>query len=618
MTLSGYAGKIGWIDLTQRTTRVDGLEESLARKYLGGKALGAYLLHRHLRPGTDPYDPDNVLIFITGTLSGTAFPAAARSAAITRSPMTGTFLDSYCGGFFGPHMKRAGFDAIIITGKADNPVYILVDDGEITLHKADHLWGLTTSQTDEHLQDAHKKENTERISVAAIGPAGEKRVRFANIVNSGRCYGRGGAGAVMGAKNLKAVVLRRNLPVALADEAGFKAVVSRCRRQTAAHPLTGREGSFPKVGTMMTLDLTQETGTLPTRNWQENTSKYATDINADAFSSHIVKPRTCYACPIGCSRETTAVKNGIAYVTEGPEYETMYSFGSNCDIKETEVVIAADRLSTDYGLDTISCGAVIGFAMECFEKGLISGQDAGGMDLAFGNGDALIDCIHLIGKRKGLGQILAEGVKRASGKIAGSAEFAMHVKGLELPGYDPRGMKGQALTYAVADRGGCHLRSNTLRTEIIGKPRLYDRYAYDEKAEMIRALQLHYATANCLIACVFGTFAISIEDYAEALSTIVDWPVTPKGLEVIGERALNLTRLFNVREGFTRQDDTLPPRLFSQAATRGPSKGEVVDKDAFEKMLDEYYQHMGWDKLTGAPTDQKLEALEISGKEQKE
>ena len=610
--LSGYAGKMGWIDLTQGTIRVEDLEESLARKYLGGKAMGAYLLLRHLQPQTDPYDPANLLIFITGPLSGTSFPAASRSAVITRSPMTGTFLDSYCGGFFGPHMKRAGFDVLIITGKAKSPAYILADGGEITLQEADHLWGLSTSQTDERLQADHKKEKGERLSVAAIGPAGEKQVRFANIINNGRCYGRGGAGAVMGSKNLKAVVLRGNLAVGLADEAGFKAVVSRCRRKTAEHPLTGRKGVFPKAGTMMTLDLTQETGTLPTRNWQENTSAHATRINADAFVNHIIRPKSCYACPIGCSRETTALKNGVEYRTEGPEYETMYSFGSGCEVNEPEVIIAADKLSTDYGLDSISCGVVIGFAMECFEKGLISSDDTGGIDLSFGNGDALIDCIHLIGKREGFGQILAEGVKRASEKINSSAEFAMHVKGLELPGYDPRGMKGQGLTYAVSDRGGCHLRSNTLRTEIIGKPRPYDRYIYDEKAEMVRELQLNYATFNCLIACVFGAFAISVEDYAEALSSVVDWEVSAKDLWLIGERALNLTRLFNVREGFTRQDDTLPPRLFNQAATRGPSKGEVVDKKAFEKMLDEYYQCMGWDPLTGIPTDQKLKELEIS------
>jgi aldehyde:ferredoxin oxidoreductase len=529
---------------------------------------------------------------------------------ITRSPMTGTFLDSYCGGFFGPHLKRAGIDALVITGKAEKPVYILVDEGKIALNQADQLWGLSTFGTEARLQNEHRKEKGERISVAAIGPAGEKMVRFANIINNRRCYGRGGAGAVMGSKNLKAVVLRGNQRPGLTDEVEFKKVVARCRRKTAAHPLTGKEGVFPKVGTMMTLDLTNETGTLPTRNWQENTSEHAGVINADAFSSHIIRPKTCYACPIGCSRESTATKSGVEYTTEGPEYETMYAFGPNCEIKEPEVVIAADKLCTDYGLDTISCGVVVGFAMECFEAGLLSSEDTAGSDLSFGNGDALIDLIHLIGKREGLGQILAEGVKRASEKINGSSEFAMHVKGLELPGYDPRGMKGQGLTYAVSDRGGCHLRSNTLRTEIIGKPRAYDRYVYDEKAEMIRDLQLNYATYNCLIACVFGTFALGGEDYAEALSTIMDWSVTAEEIRLIGERALNLTRLFNVREGFTRQDDTLPQRLFSQPATRGPSKGQIVDKAAFEKMLDEYYECMGWDN-NGVPTEDKLKELEI-------
>ena len=607
--LSGYAGKIGWVDLNRTTTRIEALDENIARKFLGGKALGAYLLYSHLKPKIDPYDPANMLIFITGPLTGTPFPAASRSAVITRSPMTGTILDSYAGGFFGPHLKRAGFDILIITGKAKSPAYVLVEEGKIKIEEAEQLWGLFTSDTKTRLQDKHQTEKGERISVAAIGPAGEKIVRFSNIVNNGRCYGRGGAGAVMGAKNLKAVVLKGNQNVRIRDEAGFKAVVDRCRQKIAAHALVGKEGIFPKVGTMMTLDLTQESGTLPTRNWQENTSEHATGINADAFVKHIIRPQTCYACPIGCSRKTTAIAYDKTYVAAGPEYETMYSFGSNCDIKEPEVVIAADKICTDYGLDTISCGVVIGFAMECFEKGLISSKDTGEIDLTFGSGGALLACLHLIGRREGIGQILSEGVKRASEQIEGSSDFAMHVKGLELPGYDPRGMKGQALTYAVADRGGCHLRSSTLKTELIGIPRPYDRYTYDEKAEMVRELQLNNATYNCLIACLFGTFALSMEDYAEALSSVVDWPVTAEELRIMGERALNLARLFNGREGFSRQDDTLPTRLFRQAANKGPSKGEVVDRDAFERMLDEYYHCMGWDRRTGQPTNEKLREL---------
>jgi aldehyde:ferredoxin oxidoreductase len=262
-------------------------------------------------------------------------------------------------------------------------------------------------------------------------------------------------------------------------------------------------------------------------------------------------------------------------------------------------------------MDTISCGVAIGFAMECFEKGLISEKDTGGIDLSFGNSDALLEVIHLIAKREGIGKILSEGVRIASEKIKDSSDFAMHVKGLELPGYDPRGMKGQSLTYALSDRGGCHLRSNTIRTELLGIPKPYDRYGYEEKAEMIRELQLNYATFDSLIACVFGAFAISVEDYADAVSAITGWSLTLKDLRLIAERAWNLTRLFNLREGFTREDDTLPERLFTQPSTKGPSKGQVVEREAFERMLDEYYQVVGWDRDAGRPTDEKLKELGI-------
>jgi len=279
--------------------------------------------------------------------------------------------------------------------------------------------------------------------------------------------------------------------------------------------------------------------------------------------------------------------------------------------KDPAVIIAADRLCDEYGMDTISCGGVIGFAMECFEKGLISKEETGGMDLSFGNGEALIALIHLIAKWQGLGKILSEGVKRASEKIEGSAGFAMHVKGLEPPGYDPRGMKGQGLTYALSDRGACHLRSNTLRTELRGLPKPIDRYGYEGKAQMVSELQLDYVAFDCLIGCAFGGFAIKMQDYADALSAVTGWSFDLKELRTTCQRVWSLTRLFNVREGFTRKDDTLPERLFTQASTRGPSNGQVVERDAFEKMLDEYYEIVGWDKTTGIPTDALLRELGI-------
>ncbi len=610
--LGGYAGKIARIDLSAREVQVEALEEALARKYLGGKGLGAYLLYEHLKPLTAPYDPDNILIFITGPLTGTNFPAVSRSAVVTKSPMTGTFLDSYSGGFFGPHMKFVGYDAFLIKGRASQPAYILVEEDRISITEANHLWGLSTSETERRLREALKATEKESISVASIGQAGENLVRFSNIINDRRAYGRGGAGAVMGSKNLKALVIRGDGKIQVADEARFKEVGKRCRKKIAEHPLTKKGGTFPTEGTMMTVHLTQETGTLPSRNWQENTSLFATDIGGEAFMKYIIRPQACFACPIGCSRETKAERGGTEYLTEGPEYETIYALGSNCDIKEPEVIIAADKLCDDYGMDTISCGVAIGFAMECFEKGLITEKETGGLQLSFGDGDSLLEAIHLIAKKEGIGKLLSEGVKIASEKIGGSSAFAMHVKGLELPGYDPRGMKGQSLTYALADRGGCHLRSNTIRTELLGIPRVYDRYGYEEKPEMIRDLQLNYATFDSLIACVFGAFAVSVEDYADAVSAVTGMPIRLQELRLIAERAWNLTRLFNVREGFTRKDDTLPARLFSEPSTKGPSKGQVVDREAFEKMLDEYYEVVGWDIETGVPTEEKLRQLEIA------
>lgn len=611
MVLSGYVGKIGWIDLSEGSINVQDLDAAIARKYLGGKGLGAYLLYKHFKPRTDPLDPGNILIFMTGPLTGTTFPAVSRSGVMTKSPMTGTFLDSYSGGIFGSQMKWAGFDSLVISGKAKKPSYLLVENGTITLLEAGSFWGLSTSECERRLKEAHKKKEGERISVAAIGQAGENLVRYANIINEKRAHGRGGAGAVMGSKNLKAVVVKGNGKINYADETRFKQIDKLCRQKIAGHPMIGKGGAFPRMGTMSTVDLTQETGTLPTKNWQENRFDHSGQINGEAFLKYAVKPRSCFSCPIGCSRDTRALRGGTEFITEGPDYETIYAFGPNCEIDDPEVIIAADKLCDDFGMDSISCGVTVGFAMECLERGLLGKEETGGIDLTFGNGDALLEVIPLIARREGIGKLLSEGVKRASEKIKGSEEFAIHVKGLELPGYDPRGMKGQGLTYALSDRGACHVRSNTLRAELLGLPKPIDRYAYAGKADVVRELQLNYAFFDCIIACAFGGFAVTPQDYTEAIAAATGWSVTPDELRTVAERSWNLTRLFNVREGFSRKDDTLPERLFTQASTKGPSRGHVVDRDAFEKMLDEYYRLVGWEKDTGIPTKEKLQSLGI-------
>jgi aldehyde:ferredoxin oxidoreductase len=607
--MKGFAGKIAWVDLTTGNTRVEELDEETARKYLGGKGMGAYLLYRYLKARTDPYEASNLLIFATGPLTGTTFPCSGRAAVVTKSPMSGTFLDSYAGGSLGPSIKHTGYDAVVISGKAASPVYLLIDDGRISIKDAGYLWGLTTDETETRLKEEHRPEKGRRIAVATIGPAGENLVRFAGILTERRTFGRGGAGAVMGSKNLKALVVQGGKECEVADRDAFNAVVQGCREKISNHPMTRKGGIFPKMGTIMTVDLNQETGTLPTRNWQENTFEKAREINGDAFIARTVRSRACYLCPIACSRDTTGVAGGSDYITEGPEYETIFAFGSNLDNGDPNVIIAADKLCDQYGMDTISCGGAIGFAMECAEKGLISKDELRGIDLKFGSGEAIIGMVHLIGRREGIGAMLGEGVMRASAKIQGSSEFALHVKGLEPPGYDPRGMKGQGLTYALSDRGACHLRSNTLRTELLGLPTPIDRYAYEGKAPMVAELQLSYVMFDCLISCAFGGFAITPDDFVKGVAAATGWDFTAEELKKVTERIWCLTRLFNSREGFTRKDDTLPRRLFMESSTKGPSKGQVVETRAFDGILDEYYGLVGWDPLTGIPTDERLRAL---------
>lgn len=609
--MKGYTGRIAHVDLTGQKATVTELSEETARAYLGGKGIGAYFLYKELKPGTDPYSSDNMIIFVSGPLNGTSFPCSGRAAAVTKSPMTGTFLDSYAGGSFGPCLKHAGYDALAITGRAKSLSYIRVDNDQISIEDAGPIRGLNTVDSEVWLRGRLKRGAKEMMSVATIGQSGEYLVRFANIATEGRMFGRGGAGAVMGSKNLKAVVLKGSRKVDAADPEGLKELVSHVKKKIAVHPMTGRGGVFPREGTMMTLALTQETGTLPTKNWSENTFDGAFHIDGNAFLNFKRQSRACYMCPIGCSRITKTTAFGDVCTNEGPEYETIYAFGPNCGIRNPAIINAADRICEEYGMDTITCGAVIGFAMECFEKELITKEETGGIELRFGNEEAVLSMVRLIGKKEGIGALLAEGVRRASEKIEGSSGLAVHVKGLELPGYDPRGMKGQGLTYALADRGACHVRSNTIRTELLGLPQKVDRLSYEGKAMMVSELQLTYVIFDALISCAFGGFAITQEDYVKAICAITGWAMSMEELRTIAQRIWTLTRLFNAREGFTRKDDTLPGRLFNTRATGGPSGGQIVERKAFEKMLDEYYAIVGWDVATGIPTKKRLKELDI-------
>jgi len=600
--LGGYIGKILRVDLTERRISTEKLDAEIAKKFIGGKGLGAKILYDSLKLGTDPLSPENILIFASGPLTATLAPTSARWAVVTKSPLTNIFLDCQVGGYFGAAMKLAGFDCIIMEGKADSPVYLWVHDGNAEILNAGDLWGKGCFETENTL----KKRLGESAHVASIGPAGENLVRYACIsVDKYRQAGRGGAGAVMGSKNLKAVAVRSaSYKIEYADPEGFREAAKKALKVI-------RENSFiplrRKYGTPIWVAPVNKAALLPTRNFRTGVFEKAENISGETMRDKIVvKDGTCYNCIIQCWKYTH-VESGKYKVDElaGPEYESIALLGSDCGVGSIEAVAHASMLCDDLGLDTISTGNSIAFAMECYERGLLTVEDTDGLELKFGNADAEIEMVKKIAYRKGLGNLLAEGVRRASKKIGdGSERFAMHVKGLEIPGYDPRGAFGMALAYATSDRGACHQRAWTVRAEIEGK--LEPRFSTKGRARFVKETQDERAMCFSLVLCDFAP--LEVKHFVELLNKATGFNFTVEDYLKTGERIWNLTRLFNVREGITRKDDTLPPRFMEEPLPEGATKGQVVTKEMLDEMLDEYYALRGWDK-NGVPTEEKLKEL---------
>ena len=600
--LGGYIGKILRVDLTERRISTEKLDAEIAKKFIGGKGLGAKILYDSLKLGTDPLSPENILIFASGPLTATLAPTSARWAVVTKSPLTNIFLDCQVGGYFGAAMKLAGFDCIIMEGKADSPVYLWVHDGNAEILNAGDLWGKGCFETENTL----KKRLGESAHVASIGPAGENLVRYACIsVDKYRQAGRGGAGAVMGSKNLKAVAVRSaSYKIEYADPEGFREAAKKALKVI-------RENSFiplrRKYGTPVWVAPVNKAALLPTRNFRTGVFEKAENISGETMRDKIVvKDGTCYNCIIQCWKYTH-VESGKYKVDElaGPEYESIALLGSDCGVGSIEAVAHANMLCDDLGLDTISTGNSIAFAMECYERGLLTAEDTDGLELKFGNADAEIEMVKKIAYRKGLGNLLAEGVRRASKKIGdGSERFAMHVKGLEIPGYDPRGAFGMALAYATSDRGACHQRAWTVRAEIEGK--LEPRFSTKGRARFVKETQDERAMCFSLVLCDFAP--LEVKHFVELLNKATGFNFTVEDYLKTGERIWNLTRLFNVREGITRKDDTLPPRFMEEPLPEGATKGQVVTKEMLDEMLDEYYALRGWDK-NGVPTEEKLKEL---------
>lgn len=605
-----YTGQILHINLSTGKVKTEPLKEEWAKEYIGGIGLGIRLLMEYSKPGTDPFNPDNPLIFVTGPLTGTMGPTAGNGyAVVSKSPSTGGVAESKAHGFFGPELKRAGYDAVIFTGKSEKLVYAWIDDDSVHLLDAQQLQGKSPYETDEAIRE---ELGDHYIRVSAIGEAGEKLVRFAAIINDEfRAIGRTGMGAVMGSKNLKAVAVRGTKDVNVADLEGFKEFIKMIHERMKG-PATRK---YRTLGTPENVLVLNALAALPTRNFTQATFEGAERVSGEYLNERYVKKIIgCATCAMRCDH--------IAVVPEGPykgsmsrmEFECLWALGPNCGVDRLDAIIEAMRLCNYYGIDGISAGVTVGFSMDLYKNGILSKENTEEMDLNFGSHEALIEMIKKIGTRDGwLGNVLAEGTKRAAEKIGKGAEkYANHIKGLELPGYDIRGLKTAALGFAVSFRGACHLRSGAYSPDVKGK---VNRFIIEKgRGKIIMENEDQYNVIDSLILCKFsrGTYYDGLDDMANYYTLATGIKVTAEDLRKAGERINNLARLFNIREGVgTREFDTLPHKIMTvPIPDEGPAKGAVVNKEEFNLGLDDYYAVRGWTR-NGIPTVEKLNELDL-------
>jgi len=604
----GYHERLLRIDLSRQTFKVEPLELQDLHLFLGGRGLGAALLLRELPPRTDPLSEDNLLVFSTGPLVGTGVAGTNRYVLHTKSPQTGLYLFSVSGGYFGSQMKKTGFDVILIGGKSKEPVFLFIDEDQVHFKDAGHLWGMDTEKTQEFIWRGLRKAD---VGITCIGQAGENLVPYACLINERRALGRGGAGAVMGSKNLKALVVTGRKKTSVADQEGLKAAVRQGMEELKGNPMTSQV--LKRFGSASTLATLMGVGVLPERNWSGSAMREAEAITAEQLRDHFwVMDLDCSSgCPVKCSKIFSAKEGPWAgALSEGPDYETIYAFGSCCGVYDLSTVIQADSLCDRWGLDTISAGVSIAFAMECVEKGIIDPEEYGIGGLRFGNSRSVIDLLKDIAFRRSFGAIVGEGTRRMAEQFGGGSEqFAMHAKGMELGGYDPRGLKGMSLVYACGPRGGCHHSGGFTVFPEIRDPSI-DRFAENGKAPLVAGSR-NRRTSLCDsgLICAFVAIGLSDETAAGLLKGTTGVDYQPADLLTIGDRISCVERTFNVREGLRRGDDILPVRLTTETIDRGPSQGHKVDD--LEAMKDEFYQFCGWDLQTGVPLTERLEALDI-------
>ena len=611
----GYNGKILRVDLSNRAIAVDEPDENFYRRYIGGRGFVTYFLLRELGGSIDPLGPENKLIFATGVLTGVPIAGSGRNSVGAKSPLTGGYGDAEVGGYWGAELKHAGYDAIIVEGQAEKPVYLWIEDGKVEIKDARHLWGKTTAECEKLIQ---KELGARGIRVAQTGLAGENQVRYACVINDlSHAAGRSGMGAVMGSKKLKAIAVRGHQKVVLSDA---RAVSSLARRLRDFIKTNRGSVNMSRDGTAGILKSLNDGGGLPTRNFKQGVFEGAGKISAETINESIlVGRRGCYACPIRCKPEVAV---GEPYNVDttygGPEYETLGSFGSNCGIDSLGAIVKANALCNAYGLDVISTGVSISFAMECFEQGILTEKDTGGLKLNFGNAEAMLQLVEMIARREGIGKVLADGVARAASAFGkGAEDFAMHVKGQEFPMHEPRYKQGLGVGYTISPTGAdhCHNIHDTAYRDRI--PAALSHFGVFQplsaqelspaKVRMLVYGSLWEHTVNCLGFCMFVPMRPG--PMADMVGRITGWNANLWELMKVGERCIAMARAFNIREGKTKSDDYLPRRFFTPF-TSGPLEGVSIDEEECKQAIDTYYGMVGWDG-DGAPTLAKLQELGI-------
>ncbi len=604
MFTGGYRGKILRINLTNQTFKEETLPGDLIKNYLGGRGIAAHYYCHEIDAKTEPLAPDNKLFFFTGPLTGLNLPATTKFQCATRSPETGNYLCSNSSGELGPYLKRSGYDGLIIEGRAEKPLYLAIDENNGEFKNAGHIMDLKTSET---IETITREWEQSKLAIMVAGPAAFNGVRFANIMVDDRSFGRGGAGAVMASKNLKAIAVSGSGNIPVADPTKVKEL-----NKNAAREARKTRKGHNLYGTNQYTEIMNELGCYSVRNFTTSVFEGIDTISKDYVTEHYKKKsKACFHCPVACAQFCSVDENGyFKGLSSDPEYETIGTIGALCGVSDFKAIIAGNYYCDEYGIDTMSAGNMIAYAMECFEKGIFDTGDTGGIELRFGDGLAMVEMIKQIGEKKGFGAILGFGFRGLAEKYPETVPYMMHVKWMPFAAYDPRGFYGMGLAYGTSSRGACHnVGGWTIRDELLKKT--YDRFALEGKGELVKKLQDNRAYVDSLGICtvVRGTMSFSDQPGGEALSATTGIDLSPD-LMTIGERIILLERLILNREGITRADDYLPERIMTEPLPEGPAKGKVLTKKMYDIMLDEYYRLRDWSE-DGIPNKNALQKLEV-------